>query len=81
MGNLELCVKYAKEREKEREREFLAQGYRDGLDGLIAGLGEDERAEFEERAGILEYDGGLTKAEAERLALSEILTNPNGGRE
>lgn len=81
MGNLGLCVKYAKEREKEREREFLAQGYRDGLDELIAGLSAEERAEFEERAAILEYDGGLTKAEAERLALNEILSNPNGSRE
>ena len=80
MGNLGLYVNYAKKRSQEREREFLAQGYREGQDELIAALSEEERAEFEERSGILEYDGGLTKAEAERLALSEILTNPNRGR-
>jgi hypothetical protein len=50
------------------------------MDELIAGLSEDERGEFEERAGILEHDGGLTKEEAERKALSETLTNPNRGR-
>jgi len=30
------------------------------------------RIEFEERAAILEYDGGLTREEAERQALQEI---------
>jgi len=81
MGNLALVIQHAKERARERERGFLALGLREGLDELIAGLSEEERAEYEERAGILEYDGGLTKAEAERQALSEILTNPNGSRE
>lgn len=28
-------------------------------------LPEDERVEFEERAAIMEYDGGLSKADAE----------------
>jgi hypothetical protein len=34
-------------------------------------LPEDERYEAEERAAILEYDGGFTRNEAERLAFSE----------
>ena len=80
MGNLGLVIQHAKKRSQERERAFLALGSREGLDELIAGLSDEERTEFEERAGILEYDGGLTKAEAERQALDEILTNPNGGR-
>jgi hypothetical protein len=33
---------------------------------------EDWRAAFEERAGILEYDGGYSRHEAERLAQEEI---------
>jgi hypothetical protein len=32
----------------------------------------DVRIEFEERAGILEFDLGLTRLEAERLALEII---------
>jgi hypothetical protein len=32
----------------------------------------DERMDFEERAGIMEYDGGLTRVEAERRALETI---------
>ena len=32
---------------------------------------EADREAFEERAAIMEYDGGLTRAEAERLALLE----------
>jgi len=81
MGNLELCVNYAKKRSRELRREFLALGYRESREELIGGLSEDERTEFEERAAILEYDGGLPKEEAERLALKEILINPNGARE
>ena len=32
----------------------------------------DWRIEYEERAAILEYDGGLSRAEADRQALREI---------
>ena len=35
MGNLGLYVNYAKKRSQEREREFLAQGYREGQDEQI----------------------------------------------
>lgn len=34
---------------------------------------EDLREEFEERAAIMEYDGGMTRAEAERAAWALIL--------
>ncbi len=34
----------------------------------------DELEAFEERAAILEYDGGLTREEAERAALLELET-------
>ena len=37
----------------------------------IAFLPEDERYEAEERAAIHEFDGGLPRDEAERLALEE----------
>ena len=36
------------------------------------GLSKDWRIEYEERAAILEYDGGLVREEAEALALQEI---------
>lgn len=39
----------------------------------LASLSEDEQMDFEERAGIMEYDGGLSRAEAERGALEIIL--------
>ena len=37
-------------------------------------LDDDEEADdaFEERAGILEYEAGLTRAEAERQAAADI---------
>lgn len=41
-------------------------------------LSIDWRIEFEERAAILEYDGGLTREEADRRALKEILERSKG---
>jgi hypothetical protein len=38
----------------------------------VAGLPMTWRIEFEERAAILEYDGGLSRDTAERQALREI---------
>lgn len=35
-------------------------------------LSKAEREEYEERAAIMEYDGGLPKAEAERQALEIV---------
>jgi hypothetical protein len=40
-------------------------------------LSPDERDQYEERAAILEYDGGFPKPEAERRARLEIV----GGRD
>lgn len=39
----------------------------------IEDLGEEELAYYEERAAILQFDGGLTRPEAERRALQETL--------
>ena len=36
------------------------------------------RYELEERAAILEYDGGLTREEADRRAIKEILERTKG---
>ena len=35
---------------------------------FVAGLDEDEREFFEERAGVIQYDGGLTRVKAEAVA-------------
>ncbi|MHC4346600.1 MAG: hypothetical protein ACYSUP_18180 [Planctomycetota bacterium] len=37
----------------------------------------DWRIEFEERAAILEYDGGLSRKDADKQALQEILERLN----
>ena len=36
---------------------------------------EDLRDRYEERAAIMEFDGGLPRAEAEKLALQDVLGN------
>ncbi len=41
---------------------------------------EDWRAAFEERAAILEYDGGHSHAEAERLAREEVFGTRNADK-
>ena len=50
-------------------------GYTSPLDGdlakVVSALDEDAREYFEERAGILEFDGCLPRGKAERLAWKE----------
>ena len=36
-------------------------------------MNDDQREEFEERAAILEFDAGMTREEAERLAMEMVL--------
>jgi hypothetical protein len=45
---------------------------------LLALLDEDRRYEFEERAGIMEYDGGVDRDQAELLALVDLLRSHPG---
>ena len=40
---------------------------------IVNGLDADLREEFEERAGIIEFDGQLPRAHAECLALLNVL--------
>ena len=40
---------------------------------MVDRLPMDWRIEFEERAAILEYDGGLSRDEADQQALREVL--------
>lgn len=40
-------------------------------------LNEDERMEVEERAAIMEYDGGLTRKQAEIQALQNVIYMKN----
>lgn len=39
---------------------------------IQAGLTPDEREDFEERAAIMEHDGGMTRTDAERAALARV---------
>lgn len=41
---------------------------------LVSQLNESMQEEFEERAGIIEFDGNLTRAHAECLALLDLFT-------
>jgi hypothetical protein len=45
------------------------------IEELLTRLSEDQREIFEERAGIMQYDGGLTRDHAECLALLCIIRN------
>jgi hypothetical protein len=56
-----------------REERAASIGSNDAA--LLARMRESEemREAFEERAAIMEYDGGLTRNEAERVAWADIL--------
>ena len=58
----------------------LVESEVDTVEAIVGGvissprdLSIDWRIEFEERAAILEYDGGLSREEADRRAYKEIL--------
>lgn len=39
-------------------------------------LTDDQREAFEERASILEFDGGMSRAEAEKVAARQMMLTP-----
>ncbi len=43
-----------------------------GEKGRVCATGGEASGAWEERAAILEYDGGFSRAEAERRALAEL---------
>jgi hypothetical protein len=40
---------------------------------ILSGLNADLREEYEERAAIMQYDGGLPRDHAECLALRDVI--------
>jgi hypothetical protein len=43
------------------------------MTAFLSGLSEEDRYIFEERAAIIEFEGGLTRAESEKRARSYML--------
>lgn len=52
--------------------EGVGKGSPVDLAALVASLSPEERVDFNERAGVREYDGGYPRAEAERLAWEDL---------
>jgi len=48
----------------------------DNTTAFLSALTEDERYIFEERAGIMEFDGGLIREDAERQARQAFQRRP-----
>jgi len=65
-----LVVRGSRNAEQDLVRALL--GRKAELMPLLAADISEERERFEERAAIAEYDGGLSRAEAERLARAEV---------
>lgn len=62
---------------------WLGQGARPlepSTDSLLSALPEDDRVGVEERAAVLEYDGGVPRDLAERAAITDIFRTPKNGR-
>ena len=71
MGNLGLYVETARKRSRELRERFIGREQGADVKELIAGLTKAERELFEERAGIMELDGELSREETELEALKE----------
>jgi hypothetical protein len=55
---------------------YLRGKDREGLSIILSALSEDDRAEVEERAAIIEFEGKLSRDQAERLALNQYRIKP-----
>ena len=63
--------------EKYRARLDDARRGEDDMPAFLWGLDDEDRFSFEERAAIMEYDGGLRREEAERLARASLVKPVN----
>ena len=73
MGSLGLYINHARNRSRRPGAAPVNQAPPVDPGELIAGLSGPERELFEERAAIMEIDGGLTRQAAELEALKAIL--------
>lgn len=73
MGNLGLYINQARTRPGRPRTSHYRPAPPVDPGELMAGLSGPERELFEERAAIMEIDGGLTRQAAELEALREIL--------
>lgn len=74
MGSLGLYINHARNRPRRPRTGHCSPAPPVDPLELIAGLSGPERELFEERAAIMEIDGGLTRRAAELEALKAILT-------
>lgn len=61
-------------------RRFMQVGLEVSWRNVVKGWPEDLRADFEERAAIMEFDGGAPREEAERRAYEVIRTALDAAR-
>lgn len=73
MGSLGLYINHARNRSRRPGAAPVNQAPPVDSGELIAGLSGPERELFEERAAIMEIDGGLSRQAAELEALKAIL--------
>jgi len=73
MGSLGLYINHARNRSRRPGAAPVNQAPPVDPGELIAGLSGPERELFEERAAIMEIDGGLSRQAAELEALKAIL--------
>jgi len=66
--------------EKYRARLNDARHVMGEIETFLSTLNEKERFIFEERAGIMEFDGGLTREEAEQRAMRHCKPEKKTGR-
>ena len=72
---MNLLTKYLKRITEEEDKYYTSKESVDKIDNIITSpLTVDEKELFEERAAIMEYDGGLSRKEAESESVKLIAT-------
>ena len=73
MAHARLVVKAAKKQAQKLREKALDLEQEIDIKEALKNLTEEGKTLFEERVGIMEVDGGLSKEEAEKKALKAIL--------
>ena len=80
VGESDLAIEQLRDQFYAIARSWIDSGAKDfrSSSAVLASLSEEDRAEVEERAAVMELDGGLTRSEAEHAAVAAFIRQRTG---
>ena len=80
VGESDLAIEQLRDQFYAIARSWLDGGAKDfrSSSAVLASLSEEDRAEVEERAAVMELDGSLTRPEAEQAAVAAFIRQRKG---